>query len=155
PQATQAQWLEGIERIRAQASAEQGARFVEIRRALIAALHEAGAVLLLGADAPQILNIPGDAIHHELETYVASGLSPAAALATGTINVARYLDQAERYGCLKPGCIADLVLLEANPLDDIRNSRKIEGVMRAGRWFDRETLDRMLEEVAARATGKP
>ncbi len=155
PQATQAQWREGIDRIRAGTSAEQGERFVEIRRALIQALQEAGALLLLGADAPQILNVPGDAIHHELETYVASGLSPAEALASGTINVARYLDQADRYGCLQPDCVADLVLLNANPLEDIRNSRAIEGVMRAGRWFDRETLDRMLEEVAARAMGKP
>ncbi|NDY96015.1 amidohydrolase family protein [Wenzhouxiangella limi] len=154
PEATQAQWLEGIDRIRAGTSPEQGERFVEIRRALIGALHEAGAVLLLGADAPQILNIPGDAIHHELETYVASGLSPAEALATGTVNVARYFDQSDRYACLQSGCIADLVLLDANPLDDIRNSREIEGVMRAGRWFDRQTLDRMLEEVAARAAGK-
>jgi imidazolonepropionase-like amidohydrolase len=154
PAATQAQWLAGIERIRGETSPAQGARFVEIRRTLIGALHEAGALLLLGADAPQILNIPGDAIHHELEIYVASGLSPAQALATGTVNVARYLGQADRYGCLQPGCVADLVLLNANPLEDIRNSRAIEGVMRAGRWFDRASLDRVLEEVADRAAGK-
>jgi hypothetical protein len=154
PAATQTQWLAGIERIRAGTSPDQAARFVEMRQALIGALHEAGALLLLGADAPQILNVPGDAVHHELQSYVASGLSPAQALATGTINVARYLDQAGRYGCLQPGCVADLVLLNANPLEDIRNSREIEGVMRAGRWFNRASLDQMLEEVAARAAGK-
>ncbi|MFP4207887.1 MAG: amidohydrolase family protein [Wenzhouxiangella sp.] len=152
---TQARWLEGIERVRAGSTPAQGARFVEIRRALIRALNEAGAVLLLGADAPQIMSIPGDAIHHELEIYVKSGLTPAEALATGTVNVARYLDQDERYGCLQADCVADLVLLNANPLDDIRHTRAIEGVMRAGRWFDRATLDGMLGEVAARAAGKP
>ena len=155
PEATRAQWREGIERIRSRMPPESGEQFVEVRRQLIGALHEAGAPILLGADAPQILSIPGDAIHHELEIYVASGLSPAEALATGTINVARYLGQPERYGCLQPGCVADLVLLRANPLEEISHSRSIEGVMRAGRWFDRDALDRMLEDIATRASGKP
>ncbi len=155
PEATQQQWRAGIENIRSRIPADSGQRFVDIRRQLIQALHEAGAVILLGADAPQILSIPGDAIHHELEIYVASGMTPAEALATGSLHVARYLDQADRYGCLAAGCVADLVLLRANPLEDINNSRAIEGVMRAGRWFGREELDRMLEEVAERATGTP
>ncbi|TVS13423.1 MAG: amidohydrolase [Wenzhouxiangella sp.] len=155
PKATLEQWREGMERIRSRIPAAGGQRFVDIRRQLIGALHEAGAVILLGADAPQILNVPGDAIHHELEIYVAAGMSPAEALASGTTSVARYLGQADRYGCLAPGCVADLVLLRANPLQDIRNSREIEGVMRAGRWFDRETLDELLDGVEQRAAGTP
>ena len=155
PLETQAQWRQNIERIRGQMPEGMGQRFIDIRRELIRALHAAEAVILLGADAPQILNIPGDAIHHELASYVEAGLSPAEALATGTINVARYLNQELRHGCLGAGCIADLVLLRANPLEEIHNTRQIEGVMRAGRWFDRATLDGLLEEVATRATGKP
>ena len=152
PPETARQWRERAEQIRQQYPGDAGQRFVDIRRQLIGALHEAGAMILLGADAPQILQIPGDAIHHELEIYVASGLSPAEALATGTINVARYLDQ-PAHGCLQSGCIADLVLLEANPLEDIRNTRRIQGVMRAGQWFNRETLDAELNAIAERATG--
>ncbi len=151
PAETREQWRMAMENIRGRVPEGQGERFIEIRRALIKALHEADAPILLGADAPQILNVPGDAIHHELEIYVDIGLSPAEALATGTTNIARYLDQ-PAHGCLQPGCVADLVLLKANPLEDISHVRDIEGVMRAGRWFDRAELDELLEGVAERAT---
>ncbi len=150
PATTQAQWRTAIANLRARVPEGQGERFIDIRRALIKALHDAGAPILLGADAPQILNVPGDAIHHELEIYVEAGLTPAAALATGTVNIARYLNQ-PGHGCLKPGCVADLVLLRDNPLEDIRNSRSIDGVMRAGRWFDRAELDALLAAIAERA----
>jgi imidazolonepropionase-like amidohydrolase len=154
PVATQERWQSALKQIRADTTQAQAQRYIDIRRLLIRALHEAGAPILLGADAPQIFNVPGDAIHHELEIYVKSGLSPADALATGTVNVAEYLGQKGFYGCLEPGCVADLVVLDANPLEDIRNSRKINGVMRAGRWYDRNALDDMLEGVAERAMGK-
>jgi len=149
--ATTANWVQAAERLRGEYSVEQRARFIALRRELIGALHEAGATLLLGADAPQILNVPGDAAHHELELYVAAGLTPAEALATATINVASYLNQSDAYACLAPGCVADLVLLGANPLEDIAHVRTIEGVMRAGRWFDRTDLDTRLDEIAQRA----
>ena len=155
PEPTQQQWQQSLARIRSQIPDGMAEPFIEIRRELLAALHRAGAVILLGADAPQIFNVPGDAIHHELEIYVEIGMSPAEALATGTTNVARYLNQAERHGCLSAGCVADLVLLRNNPLEDIRHAREIEGVMRAGRWFDRAELDELLEGVERRAAGKP
>lgn len=155
PVATREQWAQNLARIRAQIPDGHAEPFIEIRRELLAALHKAGAVILLGADAPQIFNVPGDSVHHELEIYVDVGMSPAEALATGTTNVARYLDQAERHGCLRPGCVADLVVLRNSPLEDIRHAREIEGVMRAGRWFDRAELDQMLEGVERRAAGKP
>ena len=82
-------------------------------------------------------------------------MSPAEALVTGTTAVARYLGQGDRYGCLHTGCVADLVLLRANPLEDIRHVRQIEGVMRAGHWFDRARLDALLAGVEQRAAGKP
>ncbi len=150
PAETRAQWRERAGQIRERIPEGVGERFVEIRRKLIGALHEAGAPILLGADAPQILNVPGDSVHHELEILVAAGLSPAEALATGTTAVARYLDQ-PAHGCLDPGCVADLVMLEHNPLADIGHSRSIEGVARAGRWYDREQLDAALAAIAERA----
>ncbi|MFO7764281.1 MAG: amidohydrolase family protein [Wenzhouxiangellaceae bacterium] len=147
---TRAQWVARIEQMRASAEPEALAHFVAVRRALIEALHDSGAGVLLGADAPQIMNVPGDALHHELEIYVEAGLSPAEALATGTVNVAEFLGQSA-LGCLEPGCVADLVLVEADPLADISNVRRIRGVMRAGEWFDRARLDAMLSDVEARA----
>ncbi len=151
PADTAARWRERIGQMRASYRSDENAkRYVELRRELIKALHEAGAMILAGADSPQILSVPGDAIHHELSLYVASGLSPAEALATATTNVADYLGEPNR-GCLEPGCVADLVLLESNPLDNIDHTRSILGVMRAGAWFDRARLDTALEEIAARA----
>ncbi|MCH8477518.1 MAG: amidohydrolase family protein [Wenzhouxiangella sp.] len=150
PAQTRAQWRTAIENIRSRIPEGQGERFIEIRRALIAALHEAGAPILLGADAPQILSIPGAAIPHARVIYVEVGMSPAAALATGTINVARYLNQ-PAHGCLQAACVADLVLLANNPLEDIRHTRSILGVMRAGQWFDRDRLDSELAAIAERA----
>ncbi len=150
---TRARWQETVERLRPSHSPAQRERFIELRRQLIRALNQAGARILLGADAPQILNIPGDSTHHEMALYVAAGLSPAEALASGTVNVAEYLHQTG-YGCLRPGCVADLVLLEANPLDNIHHTRRILGVMRAGQWFNRASLDSMLNEIAERATGQ-
>ena len=152
PVATREQWRESLARIRNQVPDGHAEPFIEIRRELLSALHEAGALILLGADAPQIFNVPGDSVHHELEIYVEVGMTPAEALATGTTNVARYLNQADLHGCLEAGCIADLVVLRSNPFENIRHSREIEGVMRAGRWFDRATLDSMLGEIETRAS---
>ena len=128
-------------------------RFIDARRRLILALHRAGAGLLAGADAPQIFNVPGDSLHRELALYVEAGLTPTEALATATGNVARFLGQPGQ-GCLAPGCVADLVLLEADPRQDIANLTRIRGVIRAGRWFNRSELDRMLDDIAARTSSK-
>ena len=120
------------------------ARAIEIRKQLILALHEAGAGLLLGSDSPQIFNVPGFALHHELDFMVAAGLTPLEALRTGTINAALFLEQADQFGSIREGLQADLVLLDANPLADIGNSRRIHGVMVRGRWLSRSDLDALL-----------
>lgn len=142
-------WREQIAELRAPYTADDLQRFVDVRRALIRGLHAAGAGLLLGADAPQIFNVPGDSTHHELELLVAAGLSPAEALATGTVNAARFLGEPAR-GCLRAGCVADAVLLDADPLADIANVRRIRGVVRAGDYLDRTALDARLDAIAER-----
>jgi imidazolonepropionase-like amidohydrolase len=134
---------------------ERAAAFVRLRRELIRELHRAGVPILLAADAPQVFNVPGDSVHGELATYVASGLSPYDALATGTVNAARFLGAGDRRGRVAEGYDADLVLLAANPLDDVANARRIEGVMLAGRWLPRAELDRRLGELAARHAAVP
>ena len=117
---------------------------IEIRRKLILALHEAGAGLLLGSDAPQVFNVPGFAIHRELEYLVAAGLTPYEALRTGTVNPADFFGQQRVFGTVETGKEADLVLLDANPLDDISNASRIHGVMLRGRWLGRRDLDEIL-----------
>ncbi len=120
------------------------ARAIGIRRKLILALHEAGSGLLLGSDAPQVFNVPGFAIHRELEYLVASGLTPYAALRTGTANPAEFFGQERVFVTVETGKEADLVLLDANPLDDISNAGRIHGVMLRGRWLNRADLDQIL-----------
>ena len=123
---------------------------IEVRRKLILALHEAGAGLLLGSDAPQVFNVPGFAIHRELEYVVAAGLTPYEALRTGTVNPAEFFGQQRVFGTVEPGKEADLVLLDANPLADIGNASRIHGVMLRGRWLGREDLDAILEKFERR-----
>ncbi|MBT8077330.1 MAG: amidohydrolase family protein [Gammaproteobacteria bacterium] len=125
----------------------EAARAISLRRSLILALHDAGAGLLLGSDSPQIFNVPGFAIHRELEYLVASGLTPYQALRTGTVNPAVYFGHANVLGTVEPGMIADLVLLDANPLADIRNSRRVHGVMLRGRWLSRPVISAMLGQL--------
>ena len=121
------------------------AQAIELRRRMIRALHEAGAGLLLGSDAPQVFNVPGFALHRELQFLVASGLTPFEALATGTTAVADFLGS--NGGRVAPGRDADLVLLDASPLDDIGNSRRIHGVMLRGAWYPRADLDARLDRL--------
>jgi imidazolonepropionase-like amidohydrolase len=126
------------------------ARALSLRKQIISALHDAGVGVLLGSDSPQIFNVPGFSIHRELEAMVAAGLTPAEALATGTVAPARYFGRAEDFGQLRVGLSADLVLLSEDPTADIANSRAIEGVMVRGRWLDRAELDAGLEDIRAR-----
>jgi hypothetical protein len=95
-------------------------------------LYRAGVPLLVGTDAPEPQVTPGFSLHQELEMLVESGLPPAAALRAATLHNARVLRQENQIGTIAPGKLADIVLLTANPLDDIRNTRKIERVIRGG-----------------------
>lgn len=96
-------------------------------------LHRAGVPLLAGTDAPEPQVPPGVSLHQELEMLVESGLSPAEALIAATRNNARALRADDRLGAVAPGMLADLVLLSADPLADIRHTRRIELVIRGGR----------------------
>ena len=112
-------------------------------------LHDAGAPLMTGTDTFPSL-VPGFTLIDELGTFVEAGLSPYAALQAATTGPARYLGEGDTRGRILPGMAADLVLLGANPLDDIENLWQLDGVMANGRWFSRETLLSMLRKLVAR-----
>ncbi len=138
------------------AYSETGARLaVEIRRKLIGALHDAGAGLLLGSDAPQVFQVPGFSVLHELELMVESGLTPWEALQAGTYNVADYFGTLDDFGTVEVGKAADLILLEANPLEDIGAVRRRAGVMVRGRWLPEATLQARLDDLARLRAGGP
>jgi imidazolonepropionase-like amidohydrolase len=90
-------------------------------------------------------------LHEELKLMVSAGFTPMEALQAATLNPARYLGNEKDLGTVETGKFADLVLLDANPLDDISNTKKIRAVIVNGRYFDRDKLDAMLTAVQAAA----
>jgi imidazolonepropionase-like amidohydrolase len=142
PRRLQAFWPRYLQ----QAGCPQGGPLADRRREfakfqeLTGRLHRAGVPLLAGTDAPEPQVTPGFSLHQELELLVESGLSPAAALRCATLNNAVALRQSEHLGSIAPGKLADVVLLSANPLEDIRNTRRISAVIRGGRVTTPEPL---------------
>jgi len=115
---------------------------------VMAALHDAGARFIAGTDTDNPFLIPGFSLHDELEVMVDAGLSPYEVLQAATVNAADALGAPGEFGAITPGQRADLVLLSDNPLVDITNIRLQEGVMLRGKWFNRQQLDTMLEELS-------
>ncbi len=116
--------------------------------ALTRAFQEGGVRLVLGTDAGAAPGlVPGLSAHAELRLLVAAGLSPHEALLTATVNAAAVAGEAGDWGTLQEGRRADLLLVSANPLDDVANAGHILGVMAAGRWLDRAALDGLLAAV--------
>ncbi len=121
-------------------------------RELAEAVYHAQLKLLAGSDAGDRFSFPGFSLHDELVLLVEAGLSPRDALASATSHPATALGVADSLGTLARGMLADMVLLDANPLEDIRNTRRISAVILNGRLFDRVALDALLERIAAAAS---
>jgi imidazolonepropionase-like amidohydrolase len=119
-------------------------------------LHKAGVPFLAGTDTPAGVHIfPGYSLHEELERFVAAGFTPLEALQTATINPARFFGIEDQAGTVEKGKFADLVLLSANPLEDIANTQKIAAVIVNGQYFRRADLDKMLGRVEIAARRQP
>jgi imidazolonepropionase-like amidohydrolase/predicted negative regulator of RcsB-dependent stress response len=116
---------------------------------LIKAFEDAGVPIMSGTDSMGVGPVAGFSTHNEVAEMVKSGLTPFQALQTSTINPATYFREADSAGTIAVGKKADLVLLEANPLDDIANTRKIAGVMVHGQWFDQAKLKDLLDSRQA------
>ncbi|HNV30416.1 MAG TPA: amidohydrolase family protein [Cyclobacteriaceae bacterium] len=142
------QWIESKKTLMAnpQYDATKIDNFIKLRRKLIYECQKNGVGLLLGCDAPQVFNVPGFSTHNELKYLVDAGLTPYQALRTGTVNVAKYLKLADA-GTIGPGAIADLVLIKGNPLTDITNTKKVEGVMVRGKWLSKAEIDAGLKRL--------
>jgi hypothetical protein len=109
--------------------------------------RDAGVRLLVGTDALNTGTVPGTSAHDELALLVAAGLTPYEALRAATANAAAFLGAADRVGTVAVGMRGDLVLLDASPLEDVANTRRIAGVMLRGQWLDRAALRRTLEAL--------
>ena len=116
-------------------------------------MHEAGVQIMAGSDSLDPFNFPGSSLHEELKLLTEVGCTPRQALQAATSKPAEFLNASGEggWGTIQAGKAADLVLLDADPLADIRNSRKISGVMVRGKFFDRAALDRLLTDARAAA----
>jgi imidazolonepropionase-like amidohydrolase len=145
------QWLEDVD---ATLAADPLPEAREVYRAfhrkgleLTGAAHRAGVKILVGTD----YIVAGADVHREMEQLVLAGLTPAAALHAATLAPAEYFGLQDQYGTVTAGKVADLILLGANPLADIRHSQRIEAVLFNGHLYDRAALDRIADHVEARA----
>jgi imidazolonepropionase-like amidohydrolase len=131
---------------------QRRADLLRVRQALIRAMDAAGVPILVGADAPQIYNVPGLSTLQEVRYLVDAGMDPWSALWGATAGPASFFGVGPA-GTIQPGAPGDLVLVGGNPLDDPRHLEDIRGVMRHGVWYDRATLDEWLDDMAGRHAG--
>jgi imidazolonepropionase-like amidohydrolase len=144
-------WVEALRarRLTGAPSADEVARIA----AEVRPMRDAGIHMLAGTDMGGVLLVyPGASLHHELELLVRAGLTPMEALVAATREPPRFLRLADSVGTIAPGKIADLVLLDADPLADIGNTRRIRAVVQAGRLLDRARLDVLLGQTACGRT---
>jgi hypothetical protein len=118
---------------------------------IVSAMFHAGVPMMAGTDAMNPYCFPGFSLHDELALLVESGMTPLAALQAATINPAKFLGRTAEMGTVEPGRVADLVLLGADPLADIRNTTQIQAVWLKGKYYDKPALMEMLEKVKAAA----
>lgn len=128
-------------------------RAFEKRLEIAGAMHRANVEFLAGTDTAFPSVYPGFSVHEELALFVESGFSPGEALKTATYNPAKFLGMLDRLGTVEKGKLTDLVLLDANPLEDIHNTQRIRAVVLNGRYMDRAALDKLLADAALNARG--
>ena len=135
------------------ASEARRRRYVEVRNSLVKAIADSGGKIMAGSDTPEWFFAYGWTIHRELESLVAAGLTPHQALAAATRNPAEFVRASKEWGTIEQGKRADLLLLEANPLEDIRNTSRIEAVVVGGRVLDRAGREKMIADAVERLGG--
>jgi len=118
---------------------------------LVGRMHRAGVGIIAGTDVLNPYCFPGFSLHDELALLVEAGLSPMEALQASTKDAARFMGQLDGRGTIEPGKIADLVLLDHDPLADIHNSRSIRAVVLGGKLMPRAALDTMLTQAESLA----
>ncbi len=130
-------------------TAENVQPYLDFRNNLFMTLHEAGVPVLMSSDSPQVFNVPGFSIHHEIELMSKAGMSNYEILKSGTVNTAKYFDQEGEWGVVKTGASADFVLVENNPLKDLTTLKNPFMVVMKGEVYDRDELQKQLDRIEA------
>src|SRR5688500_14946558 len=150
PAKVQQQWLDFYKtnRIINTVPREQRARWVQLREKLIKAIYDAGGRIMTGSDTPEFLWLYGFGMHHEMKALKDAGLSNYAVLEAATKNPSMFLGTIDKVGTIEKGKRADLILLNANPLDNISATENRAGVMLKGKWHSQQELNAWLDQSA-------
>lgn len=151
PQKTVEAWMRASKRyLSTAAPIEKREKYIRIRNQIVKAIYDAGGKIMAGSDTPEWLMLYGHTLHLELIDLRDAGLSNYAALESATKNPAMFLGLSDQAGTIATGKRGDLVLLDANPLEDIANTQKRAGVMIKGQYFTQAEMNRWLDEIAPR-----
>jgi len=126
-------------------------RVIQNRMIVLKALHQGGVPILLGTDAPQQFSVPGFSIHREMKRMLDAGMSPYEVIKSGTQNVGTYFKSQDTFGTVAVGGRADLILVDANPLENLANIARRSGVMVKGRWMTESEIQSRLAKIAGSA----
>jgi imidazolonepropionase-like amidohydrolase len=150
PPKVQQQWLDFYKKNRFinTVGLDKRARWVTLRDKLIKAIYDAGGRIMTGSDTPEFLWLYGFGIHHEMKALKDAGLPNYAVLEAATKNPSMYLGTIDKVGTIEKGKRADLILLNANPLEDIAATDNRAGVMLKGRWHTQQELNGWLDQAA-------
>lgn len=150
PEAIERSWKKEIDQLLATIPTPFNETYTQWFTNMVGQVHRAGIEIMAGTDCPIDYLTPGRSLHEELELLVKAGLSPLEALQTATTNPAKYFHLENELGAVKETMWADLVILDANPLINIKNTQKIDAVIKQGHYMGRSDLDEMLGELATR-----
>ncbi|WP_405414094.1 amidohydrolase family protein [Maribacter sp. Asnod1-A12] len=140
-------WLESIDKINQMEITPFRQEYSDWLIAMTGNIHNTGIEIMAGTDTPIFFLTPGRSLHQELVMLVEAGLTPLEAIKTATVNPAKYFNLEKELGNIKKNHWADLIILDANPLEDINNTRSINAVIKQGNYFDKAALDEMMKQL--------
>jgi imidazolonepropionase-like amidohydrolase len=154
-----ATWRKFAEQVKSEFATEDietRRKFIDKELEVVQLLHKAGVPFLAGTDTPPgVYVFPGFSLHEELQRFVTAGFTPLEALQTATLNPARFFQMEDQIGTIEVGKLADLVFLDGNPLEDIRNTQKVTAVILNGQYLSKGELQKILQRVEASAKKEP
>lgn len=147
PDSIEQEWYASAEEGAQSEVSDFGAEYSDWLFNMVGKINEAGITMMAGTDTPIGLLTPGRSLHQELEVMVDAGLTPMEALEAATLNPAKYFEMEDELGTIDEGKWADILILDANPLENIENTLEINTVIKQGEVYDREALDEIMEEL--------
>ena len=147
PDSIEKAWSERVDQMMSKGPSQLNLKFSEWKMMIMGKIHQAGIDIMAGTDTPVSYLTPGLSLHQELALLVEAGLSPLDAIKSATLNPARYFNLENELGSIKENMWADMVILEANPLENINHTKRIYAVIKQGKYFQRNELDEKLERL--------